>query len=475
MRYLHALLTIASIQFFFCPAASQEVRRFPLFSSINARSFVDALSNRAPGSAINFDVDAASRMERPEPADSQTIVDVLVPGNANTRRRNLLIFDRSSLNSAVADYDTGQGGSVVSLDVFPDKHLDVQIVNKKTEKDGSVSIIGNIANSNGGTFVVNIMGNQTRGTIRNGADYFEFYPAPADVIAPLAADVITDPANTVVVDDIISNFPNEADPTSPKDVKKRSGMVEDFDLEIDDTTITPARIDVLVTFTNEASTAFGGDQSAVQAIRNAINETNLSLSNSSIQHTMNEVGIEKIDYIDSGDVQLDRDRVQGKEDGFMDKVHETRNSIKADVVALIVAKGLPYCGIAYIPEDVTLDYSEYAFMVVNAGCMTKNLSFAHEFGHLLGARHDRYVDATELAPFKTNHGVIFKCGDTYCRDIMAYSNYCSSVLNVSACPRNAVWSGPNWSDTAEIVPLEDKFSSNRRVMRVMGGVVSKYR
>ena len=81
-------------------------------------------------------------------------------------------------------------------------------------------------------------------------------------------------------------------------------------------------------------------------------------------------------------------------------------------MALIVENAGEYCGISYIPEDPTLSYKDFAYIVVGRNCGVSNLSFAHETGHILGARHDLYVDPTEDRPLGKNHGIIFKCGTT---------------------------------------------------------------
>jgi hypothetical protein len=74
-----------------------------------------------------------------------------------------------------------------------------------------------------------------------------------------------------------------------------------------------------------------------------------------------------------------------------------------------------------------------AFAVVNYDCAVGNLSLAHEFGHLLGLRHDRGADPADK-PFKDGHGYAYR---TDWRTIMAYADACGF------CTRMPIWSNPN--------------------------------
>jgi hypothetical protein len=50
-----------------------------------------------------------------------------------------------------------------------------------------------------------------------------------------------------------------------------------------------------------------------------------------------------IDYSESGDMETDVDRLQNKNDGYMDKVHTYRDQYIADIVILVTQSG-GYCG-----------------------------------------------------------------------------------------------------------------------------------
>jgi peptidyl-Asp metalloendopeptidase len=77
---------------------------------------------------------------------------------------------------------------------------------------------------------------------------------------------------------------------------------------------------------------------------------------------------------------------------------------------------------------------ETAFCIVLLECMNNNLSFPHEIGHLMGARHNWEADATG----KTEHGAWFKGKDkkNHWRTIMCYP--CPG----GTCTRLPFWSNP---------------------------------
>src|SRR5699024_1594042 len=75
-----------------------------------------------------------------------------------------------------------------------------------------------------------------------------------------------------------------------------------------------------------------------------------------------------------------------------------------------------------------------AVVAVNYSCATGYYSYAHELGHLFGARHDRAVDDTDT-PYQYGHGYVDP-NDSW-RTVMAYGNACGG------CSREPYWSNPD--------------------------------
>jgi hypothetical protein len=107
-------------------------------------------------------------------------------------------------------------------------------------------------------------------------------------------------------------------------------------------------------------------------------------------------------------------------------VKTEREEAKAHVVFLLTTID-DYCGLS----DVVLADKSTAFAVINYICAVGNFSLAHEFGHLLGLRHERAVDDNDK-PFRNGHGYVYKAE---WRKIMATRKACT-------CPRIPIWSNP---------------------------------
>lgn len=196
-----------------------------------------------------------------------------------------------------------------------------------------------------------------------------------------------------------------------------------------------ATIDVLVVYTATARSGAGGTTAMNTLIDQAVSESNTGYGNSSVNPRLNLVHKAEVTYSESSfNWSTCLNRLVGTSDGYMDSVHTLRNTYNADVVVLIV-NNQSYCGLA----NAIMASASGAFCLVSRVCATGYYSFAHEIGHLQGARHDRYVDNTDYSPYTYNHGYTYSTA--YWRTIMAYNNACSAVGR--NCTRLNYWSNPN--------------------------------
>jgi hypothetical protein len=200
----------------------------------------------------------------------------------------------------------------------------------------------------------------------------------------------------------------------------------------------PGFIDVLVVYTPEVKARRGSEASTLSMIDAAIAESNQAYQNSQIGLRLRLVGTAELDYAGAGDLGVDLAAIRSTSDGKMDEVHALRNSLGADLVALVVETDPKYCGMAYVitnPSNSATSAS--GFSVVKRTCMT-GYSFVHELGHNMGLQHDWYMTASPGA-YRYSHGHIDLDGGF--RTIMSYANLCSDQGRT--CTRIAYFSNPN--------------------------------
>ena len=225
-------------------------------------------------------------------------------------------------------------------------------------------------------------------------------------------------------------------------------------------TLASTTINVMVVYTASAATAAGTIGSKIQL---AVDETNQSYANSGINITMNRVYTAQVSYSESGrSFSQHVGALRSTTDGIMDIVHSWRNTYAADVVVLVVNDS-EACGMAAAIKAT----ASYAFAAAHYTCITGYYSFGHEIGHLQGARHDRYVDAS-TTPYAYGHGFI--PASKSWRTIMAYGNNCSN------CTRIKYWSSPlKYHPTTGEKMGTTTYEDNARVLNETAGTVAAFR
>jgi hypothetical protein len=212
-----------------------------------------------------------------------------------------------------------------------------------------------------------------------------------------------------------SKFHHDEHPASFKELERKINKKAPVtgDAPLPATEQNPAVITVLVAYTPKVEAAYSNPNDILTVIDSCIDISNLSYQNSQVFVQLQLVHTVKVDYQESGSFQTDLDRFQGKADGFMDEIHQLRDSKKADICVLLIDNAQS-CGLSAAIQAK----EDSAFAVVHYGCAKDNLSFPHEIGHLLGARHDPDSDPTIEPDFPWNHGYLSKMGSW--RTIMAY-------------------------------------------------------
>ncbi len=216
-------------------------------------------------------------------------------------------------------------------------------------------------------------------------------------------------------------------------------------------------IDLMLLYTKNAAAHHIGDPAKLLAL--GVEQANETFRNSGLSNIkLRLVHAEEVDYDESGgDVFAHLyQMVDGK--APFGNVKKLRNEKRADIVGLVLHSPTG-CGLS---TRVGAD-AEEAFFVVHHACAGITYSIAHEVGHILGARHDRMMDATGK-PFAYGHGYI---NGTKWRDMMSYQEGCGG------CPRIPYWSNPRIKYQGE--PTGTAASDTARVILEQADRVAKFR
>ena len=101
--------------------------------------------------------------------------------------------------------------------------------------------------------------------------------------------------------------------------------------------------------------------------------------------------------------------------------------------------------------------------MVHHACAATTMSIGHEIGHILGARHDRFIDESNV-PVAYGHGYV---NGSKWRDVMSYKEGCGG------CARIPFWSNPRVLYKGE--PTGTPAADNARLILELADRVSSFR
>jgi len=163
------------------------------------------------------------------------------------------------------------------------------------------------------------------------------------------------------------------------------------------TRTTPARIDVLVAYTDDVAAAYS--QTAItNEINLAIERANDAYSNSGVEIELNLVHKVEIVFTEGNNAEYELNTFAA-----MSSIQALRNQYGADVCALVVQN----TNAAGRAKDFSVGEAD-AYCLAEFGYVASQWTLGHEIGHLIGARHQYIFD--DNGDYEHGH---FHNGDYY--------------------------------------------------------------
>ena len=217
-----------------------------------------------------------------------------------------------------------------------------------------------------------------------------------------------------------------------------------------------ATVDVAVVYTPAAREAAGGVAEIEAVIDLMVAETNQAYSASDVRHRLALVGREEVPYTEVND-HVDLARLADPSDGHLDGAHALRDRTGADLVHMIFDTG----GASYAAGIAFLG-GAFGLTSYNGG----GAIFAHELGHNMGLRHDRYQVHHYEGQVRSHpaYGYVnqraFETGaprSSRWRTVMSYGSQCEATASRGVCTELLRFSNPRQDYNGD--PLGTPFGS----------------
>lgn len=150
----------------------------------------------------------------------------------------------------------------------------------------------------------------------------------------------------------------------------------------------PATVTILTAYTQNALNDAGSVSNMNNAIAQAVLKCNTASQNSGVGISYVLVHSYLTDYTESGSSSNDLTRLRAQDDGYMDEVHNLRNTHLADFVHLI-SFVTDTGGIGFRLQNKN-GRDDLAFGITRVQQLSWTYTMAHEIGHNMGLSHSKF-------------------------------------------------------------------------------------
>ena len=303
---------------------------------------------------------------------------------------------------------TASSGPLLLFNLFDDRAVTVVVENASRTFSGGYALTGRPLGERFGSMTVAVNGDVLSGTLRVGEPTRTYEIRSQGGGSARVSEVSVEPFECTAEDhDAFApglEFRGSAPAGNPPLDLERPFGAGVGRVDLPSSSASTSVLDVAFFYTLEAKAQWQGDAGVTTKIEQMIAGANAMFSNSSIDLQLNAVTIRGVNYNESAGIS-DATRLESKTDGFLDGVHTVRDEVWADVVVLIRQWNGGHARVMLVE---TTQNEHRALMVSGGG---HDFILAHEVGHLLGLRHDRYVRCNST-----------DCGNAIAADAYGYVN-----------------------------------------------------
>ncbi len=309
-------------------------------------------------------------------------------------------------------------GDELVLNLFPDTSYHATVDRVSVNVQGTITVRGRLRNYPLGYVLISTTGELSLASIRVPELRVE-YTIVYDPDSRAHYLLDTDPLKADKLKDSPAVIPPPPQPEEQEEIKALQERVL-LDQVANDSTAT---IDVMVVYTPAAKLwATANEGSISNVIAQAMGKGQLVADNSGTHFTAQLVYSAEVAYTESGDSEIDLERLQRSGDGYLDSVHTWRNTYGADLVVLFT-KMEDTGGIGYTLNSPS-GTPAYGFSITRVQQASWTYTTIHEIGHNMGLGHHKNQNTEPgpgLYPYSAGWRWISSDGGLYC-SVMTYED-----------------------------------------------------